>query len=72
MVAKEKRNLNTGADRNGVGVVMYIIETKHNGKWKKALPVEIADLDEAESMACRLYEETKEDVRVVDERYRKK
>lgn len=49
---------------------MYIIESKHNGKWKKALPVEIADLDEAERVACRLYEEIKEDVRVVDERYR--
>ena len=50
---------------------MYIIETKKNGKWKKALPVEIADLEEAERMACRLYEETGQDVRVVDKRYRK-
>lgn len=51
---------------------MYIIETKHHGKWKQALPVEIADLEEAESVACKLYEETKQEVRVVDERYRKK
>ena len=50
---------------------MYIIEIKKNGKWKKALPVQVEDLDDAENMACRLYEETKQDVRVVDERYRK-
>lgn len=50
---------------------MYIIETKKNGKWKQALPVKIEDLEEAESIACRLYEDTKQDVRVVDERYRK-
>lgn len=50
---------------------MYIIETKRNGKWKKAISVEIKDLDEAESIACRIYNETKQDTRVVDTRYRK-
>lgn len=49
----------------------YIIEAKTNGKWKKAMPVEFKDLDEAEAVACRHYKETKEDVRVVDVRYRK-
>ena len=49
----------------------YIIESKKNGKWKKAMPVEFKDLDEAEAVACRHYEETKEETRVVDVRYRK-
>ena len=52
-------------------IMAYIIESKKNGKWKKAMPVEFTDLDEAEAVACRHYEETKEDTRVVDERYRK-
>ena len=50
---------------------MYIVEIKHNGKWKKALPVQIENLEEAESIACQLYEETKQEIRVVDERYRR-
>lgn len=49
----------------------YLIERKYKDGWAIALPKKFEDLEEAENVACRLYEEIKEDVRVVDERCRK-
>ena len=48
----------------------YLIERKYEDGWGVALPKRFEDLEEAESVACELYDEYKGEIRVVDERYR--
>ena len=48
----------------------YLIERKYEDGWGIALPKRFEDLEEAENVACELYAEFGDDVRVVDERYR--
>lgn len=51
---------------------MYIIEAeKRKGKWEKLMPVEFKDLDEAEKVATDHFRKSGQNVRIVDERYRK-